>query len=72
MRITSNVRIKLASFLGHPFNSFMFNRFTRVMFLRKIKIAAIFELHQKEIALTHHLLTEKHNLYSGIISKLIN
>lgn len=39
---------------------------------KQIKIAAIFELHQKEIALTHHLLTEKHNLYSGIISKLIN
>lgn len=34
-------------------------------------IAAVAELHQKEIAVTHSLLTQKQNLYQGIISKLL-
>ncbi|MBL7867158.1 MAG: restriction endonuclease subunit S [Flavobacterium lindanitolerans] len=35
------------------------------------KIAALAELHQKEISLTQHLLNQKRYLYTGIISKLL-
>ena len=35
-------------------------------------IAAISELHQKDTAITHELLTQKKQLYSGIISKLFS
>ncbi len=35
------------------------------------KIVALADLHQKEIAVTHELLTQKQNLYTGIFSQLI-
>ncbi len=38
---------------------------------KQIKIAALAELHKKEIALSRDLLTQKQYLFTGIISKLI-
>lgn len=35
------------------------------------RVAALAELHQKEIALAQQLITQKQNLYTAIISKLI-